>query len=293
MTGANGGLGLEAARHFARLGAERVIVAVRSLEKGDAAKISIEESTSRKNVVDVWHLDLCSYDSVKEFAKRCEALPRIDAVVENAGVLTTKFELTEGSEKTITTNVYSTFLLALLLLPKLKETATQYNSRPHLVIVSSDVHFLTSLPERKTSGNILHELSDKGKARMSDRYFVSKLLEVFACREICATNAPQGYPVIINFVNPGLCYSGLTREVSIVATLMKFLLARTTEVGSRTLVHAAAAGDQTHGKYLSECQVKEVAPFVLSSEGAETQKRVWKELSEQLQEIQPGILQNF
>jgi NAD(P)-dependent dehydrogenase (short-subunit alcohol dehydrogenase family) len=143
---------------------------------------------------------LCSYLSVKEFAKRCEALPRIDAVVENAGISTTKFEFTEGAEKTITTNGYSTFLLALLLLPKLKETATQYNSRPHLVIFSSDVHFLTSLPERKTRGNILHELSDKGPARMRERYFVSKLLEVFACREICATNAPQGYPVIINYL---------------------------------------------------------------------------------------------
>lgn len=40
-------------------------------------------------------------------------------------------------------------------------------------------------------------------------------------------------------------------------TVMKALLARTTEGGSRTLVHAAVVGMESHGKYLSECQEKE------------------------------------
>lgn len=57
------GLGLEAARHFTRLNAERVILGVRNLEKGEAAKNSIEESTNRKGAVEVWQLDLTSYES--------------------------------------------------------------------------------------------------------------------------------------------------------------------------------------------------------------------------------------
>lgn len=85
MTGSNVGLGLEAARHFVRLGAEKVILAVRSIEKGEDAKKNIEQSEKSSGVVEVWQLDLSSYESVKQFAKRADGLKRIDAVVENAG----------------------------------------------------------------------------------------------------------------------------------------------------------------------------------------------------------------
>ena len=66
-------------------------------------------------------------------------------------------------------NVISTFLLALLMLPKLRETTTKFNIVPYLVIVSSEVHFWTTLPQRKES-KILDAVADKSKAEMSDRY---------------------------------------------------------------------------------------------------------------------------
>ena len=50
-----------------------------------------------------------------------------------------------GNESTITVNVVSTFLLALLVLPKLQETARLFNVIPTLTIVSSDVHYFTSV----------------------------------------------------------------------------------------------------------------------------------------------------
>src|SRR6185437_7107197 len=86
VTGANVGLGLEAARHFVRLGAARVILAVRSVEKGEQAKADIETSTScGKDVVQVWPVDLGSFESVKQFCRRADAeLDRLDALVENA-----------------------------------------------------------------------------------------------------------------------------------------------------------------------------------------------------------------
>ena len=85
VTGANVGLGYEAAKHFVRLGAEQVILAVRSLEKGKAAAATIESEERRSGVVDVWELDLGNYDSVKKFAKRVDGLKRVDVVLENAG----------------------------------------------------------------------------------------------------------------------------------------------------------------------------------------------------------------
>ena len=101
VTGANVGLGLEAARHFTRLDAARVILAVRTVEKGEAAKRSIEESTHRQGVVEVWPLDLSSYESVIQFSKKVDGLDRVDAVLENAGISTSTFKITEEDESTI------------------------------------------------------------------------------------------------------------------------------------------------------------------------------------------------
>ena len=108
ITGANTGLGLEAARHITRLDAEKVILAVRTTEKGETAKKSIEESTGRQGVVEVWSLDLSSYESVKQFAKKVEGLERVDALVANAGIAASKFQLTEEDESTISELTTST-----------------------------------------------------------------------------------------------------------------------------------------------------------------------------------------
>ncbi|KAJ0328991.1 hypothetical protein COL922a_013039 [Colletotrichum nupharicola] len=50
VTGSNVGLGYEAVRHFVRLNAARVILAVRNVEAGHKAKETIEQSTGRQGV---------------------------------------------------------------------------------------------------------------------------------------------------------------------------------------------------------------------------------------------------
>ena len=170
VTGANVGLGFEAARHFVRLGAAKVILAVRDQEKGEAAKRSIQELEKRQKVVEVWSLDLCSYDSVKQFAEQVQkTLPRVDVLLENAGVAKYTFSMAEDNETSITVNVVSTFLLALLLLPKLRETAVRYNVTPRLTITTSNVHFFTQFPE-KSSPDIFKALADSDTSNMADRY---------------------------------------------------------------------------------------------------------------------------
>ena len=125
---------------------------------------------------------------------------------------------------------------------------------------------------------------------MSDRYNVSKLLEVLACREIAREHSVEQLRVALNFVNPGWCHSELVREITnpLISFIMK-VCCRTTEVGSRTLVHAGVAGPETHGQYLSDCKITACAPLVEGKEGPEIQRRVWQELSEKLNEIEPGV----
>lgn len=71
--------------HFVRLNAAKVIIACRTPAKGAAAQADIEAARGRKGVVEVWQLDLESYDSIRAFVKRANALPRLDIMVNNAG----------------------------------------------------------------------------------------------------------------------------------------------------------------------------------------------------------------
>ena len=174
VTGSNTGLGLEAARHFARLNCAKLILAVRTKSKGEKAKESILASTKRtSDCIEVWDMDLSSTASVKAFAARAQQLDRLDVLVENAGILPPdKFTATaEGNEMGLQTNVISTLLLALLLLPKMRETVEKFNSVPHLTVVTSEVHNLASFKE-KDKDDIYAELNnEKAYAKVGgDRY---------------------------------------------------------------------------------------------------------------------------
>ena len=167
VTGANSGLGLEAARWFVKLDAKKVILAVRSQAKGEAAQKDIETSTNRKGVLEVWDLDLASYASVKANAARLSRLERVDVLMENAGVVTSKFRMAEENESSITTNVVSPLLHGILMLPKLRETARNFKTTPKLVFTSSFVHAMTKFPEQKEE-HIFEALADESKADMSN-----------------------------------------------------------------------------------------------------------------------------
>jgi hypothetical protein len=68
------------------------------------------------------------------------------------------------------------------------------------------------------------------------------------------------------------------------------LFARTTEYGSRTLVHAISQGPETHGKHLSSCAIANRGGIAAAADADEVEERVWKEICEKLESIKPGIL---
>jgi len=206
VTGSNVGLGHEACRWLVRLEAAQVIIACRNVEKGKAAAKDIQATTHcSADILKVWQLDMSSYASVLAFAEKAKAeLPRLDALIANAGIGTRVFKTTEGNEETITTNVVSTFLLAFLLHPKLHETATNFNTQTHLTVTASELYEVAGFKERNVpEGQIFATLNDKSKAKMSDRYNVSKLMEIFIIKQM-ATLAPlSSSKVIVNCVAPG------------------------------------------------------------------------------------------
>jgi NAD(P)-dependent dehydrogenase (short-subunit alcohol dehydrogenase family) len=166
VTGANSGIGYECVKHLARLGSSRVILGVRSRDKGEAAKTTIEaEVGCDTDVLEVWEVDLGSYESVAAFAKRAgEELHQIDGIVENAGTAEGSWVEKEGNETNMTVNVFSTLLMALLMLPHLHKSARQFGIVPQLVIVGSGLAFQAKpIWEKLRIGNIFGDLRDRKK----------------------------------------------------------------------------------------------------------------------------------
>jgi retinol dehydrogenase-12 len=138
----------------------------------------------------------------------------------------------------------------------------------------------------------------KSAQYQSDRYNVSKLLEILAVRELAPAITASGKPaVILNTLSPGFCHSELMRHatfpLSFSVWIGKKLIGRSTEMGSRILVHAAQAGEESHGQYIADCKVKEPSRWVRSERGVEVQKRVWAELRGVLEEIENGVTENI
>jgi NAD(P)-dependent dehydrogenase (short-subunit alcohol dehydrogenase family) len=120
VTGANSGIGYQAARYLARAGAA-VILACRSAEKGEAARARIASENPRADV-QMRILDVADLNSVRGFASEFlnENRP-LDLLINNAGVMALPERRTtpQGFEMQFGTNHLGHFALTGLLLPAL------------------------------------------------------------------------------------------------------------------------------------------------------------------------------
>jgi hypothetical protein len=104
-------------------------------------------------------------------------------------------------------------------------------------------------------------------------------MEILFARELVA-RLGSSTRVIINLVNPGLCASNLDRNSgnpSVVLRLMRRILDRTTEVGSRTLVLGASAPASSHGEYQSDGATQDVEGWIYTEVGERAQKKVFEQ----------------
>lgn len=299
VTGATRGLGYEAAKRLVQLEAAKVIIGVRNAEQGEFIKTTIEKEAGRKDVIEVWALDLASYDSVKAFGKRLETVDRIDALVLNAGASHAEWKVKEGSEAQMTVNFISNLLLTFEALPILQASASKHDIKPCIVVVGSMGGFFAFESVRKfPKTGILEDLNDKAKWKplFDNRYNVSKLFEHLAVRELASLKPVSETGIIVNLVDPGLCKTEFIHEQSAFtrfkAWCVKLIMGRSPEMGSRTLIHGIAAGEESHGKYLTACEIREdhIPEWVTNEAGQVLQKQTWTELLEKLEKIQPGVV---
>jgi NAD(P)-dependent dehydrogenase (short-subunit alcohol dehydrogenase family) len=191
ITGANTGLGFETAAALAGRGA-RVVLAVRTLEKGKQAAARITAATPGAEV-ELQDLDLTSLESVRTAAAQLRSdHDRIDLLINNAGVMyTPKSTTKDGFELQFGTNHLGHFALTGLLLDRLLPFA---GSR--VVTVSSighriraAIHFDDLQWERRYS-----RVGAYGQAKLANLLFTYELQRRLAPREttIAAAAHPGG-----------------------------------------------------------------------------------------------------
>ena len=257
VTGSNTGIGLEAAVKFVTLGAAKVILAVRSLEKGEHAKEDIEKRTGKKNVLQVWQLDMNDYQSIDAFTQRVDReLEKLDIAVLNAGVVQKNFvESSNGWEMMLQINCISTALLAILLLPKLKASWSE-SSTPVMEIVSSIGHINANIKATDEKTQLLHQYNNPTGFGTMSQYSLSKLFIMWVLRELAKRcTLPDGTShVILNDTCPGPTRSDVTRSFDsfierILRQTILWLMSKPTEQGARTVVGATLLGPESHGRW--------------------------------------------
>lgn len=262
VTGGSSGLGLEAGRQMLALGLSRLILAVRSPDRGQAAGYLLQKTYPRARV-EVWPLEMESYESIQNFAERCsrELDDRLDIAILNAGVAELEFKAVEstGHEKTMQVNYHGTMLLSLLLLPILGSRSGGPRRTPgRLTVVNSAMSSFAAFPNRHERP-LLASFDDPNlKYDGSERYNVSKLLGQIFLDRLAKEVASKH--VVINMVEPGLTKgTNLFRNARGVARLFLGLVSvagRPTEVGALTYIDAAVVkGTNSHGSWIADYKI--------------------------------------
>ena len=189
VTGASSGIGLETAVALAQAGA-RVAVVCRTAEKGEHTVREIKRRSQSPDVV-LFVADLASQRAVRALAAQlASALPRLDVLVNNAGVILRERVLTEdGIETTFAVNHLAYFLLVRLLEPALVASAPA-----RVVNVASRGHNSGTLPFDDLMGA---QGYDGWKA-----YAQSKLANVVFTYELA--RRLEGTGVTANCLHPGV-----------------------------------------------------------------------------------------
>ncbi len=249
VTGANTGLGFQAVRVLTEKGA-RVLMGCRNPQKAEDARRRILDEHPKADVVLV-NLDLGDLASVRAAAEVVAKEPRLDVLINNAGIMMPPRSLTkDGFESQFGVNHLGPFALTNLLLPLLEATP---DSR--IVLTSSnahkmgDIHFDDLVAERSYSA--------------MGRYGQSKLANLLHTYELDRRLRAKGNGTIAVAVHPGGADTDLGRHMPSwlfgpMSFLMRPFLNTAAQGAWPTLMGATAPGVEG-GQYFGPRGMGEVA----------------------------------
>lgn len=283
ITGANTGLGFEAAKVLAAKGA-RVLIGCRSKEKAQRARKTILAEYPKADIA-VVELDLANLASVSRAAKVVAKEPQLDMLINNAGIMIPPYELTDdGFESQFGVNHLGPFALTGLLLDKLRET-------PNARIVS------TSSIAHKRGKIHFDDINAERGYNAIVRYSQSKLANLYFAYELQRRLEAAGDTVISVAAHPGIADTELTRYIPKALRLMTPLfrpLFNSPAQGAWPTLCAATAEYVEGGDYYGPCKRGETsgpATKVSStrrSHNKKTAQQLW-DLSIEMTGVNPGL----
>jgi NAD(P)-dependent dehydrogenase (short-subunit alcohol dehydrogenase family) len=197
ITGANSGTGKEAAKRLAAAGAS-VVMAVRSMEKGQAARAQIEAAVPGARL-ELRQIDLADLSSVRLFAAEllADGLP-IHTLVNNAGVMCPpkRLETVDGFELQFGSNFLGPFLLTNLLLPRLLESGVG-----RIATMASGVANFAAIR--------FHDLQWRTGYRAFAAYGQSKLADMLMGIRLAQLSQARGWPLLCTIAHPGFTRTNL------------------------------------------------------------------------------------
>ncbi|CAF1924051.1 unnamed protein product [Rotaria magnacalcarata] len=282
ITGSNTGIGKHTAIELAKRGA-RIILACRSRQRAEEARQEII-SKSNNNRIDIEIIDTSSLQSVRECATRLrKSLPRIDVLINNAGMLTqSKEKSIDGYEIHLATNHLGHFLFTNLLLDLLKKAPSA-----RVINVSALAHALFNCHIHWDDINL-----EKTPCSAFYAYSCSKFANVMFTNELA--KRLKGTHITTNSLHPGIVHTEFGRYYGgryqiifelfhqLLSPLLWFFL-KSSEEGAQTTIYLASDIhlDNVTGKYFSDCLEVQPSPLTLNEED---NQRFWL-LSEQMTKL--------
>ncbi|MDJ0960945.1 MAG: oxidoreductase [Acidimicrobiia bacterium] len=200
ITGANTGIGFEAATVLAARGA-RVLLGCRSRERAEdaVARLTGTYAAADVSIVDV---DLGDLNSVRSAAGRVAQESRLDGFIANAGVMyATRRTTADGFEAVLGVNHFGHFALTGLLLPTLERT-----QGARIVVISSQAH---------RDGRIdFDDIDAVVSYSVRRRYSQSKLANLLFMYELDRRLRARRSSTIVVAAHPGGAMTELTRHLS-------------------------------------------------------------------------------
>ena len=266
VTGANAGIGFEAARALAAAGAN-VILACRSADKGLAAVSAIKSKHAHAKA-EFQALDLSSMASIKAFAEELR-WKKIDVIICNAGVMPTTFQETaEGIEQCVGVCHFGHFALYKLLMARL---LTSDDAR--VVVLSSESHRVPArlnFDKFPLSKNDFAFVTAYGQAKLCNALFANELQRRYGAQGLSACSLHPGTAVTTD----------IARGSGIMRVGMKLIspFTKNPNQGASTTVYCAAYASpkDIQGNYFSHCKQSKASR---EANDPEVARKLW-ELSE-------------
>lgn len=248
ITGANSGIGLEAARELARRGAH-VILACRNPDKAARAEADLARDARDDAVLEVRSLDLADLSSVRAFAEGVAAdHDHLDVLVNNAGVMALPYRTTaDGFEMQLGTNHLGHFALTGHLLPLLRAAP----DTARVVHVSSVAHRVGRMRFDDLMGRRRYQRwLAYGQSKLANLLFHHELQRRLdaAGDDLISVACHPGYASTnLQLVGPRLDGSALAERIN---ALGNRLVAQSAAQGAWPTLFAAADPTATRGDYI-------------------------------------------